>query len=278
MLRGLPASGKSTFALELVKNGNNWCRVNKDDIRLEYPQFSEKEVISFEDEQIIRALEDGMNVVVDDTNFNPFHEKRLRDIADKYLNSSEFEIKDFNTPLDECIKRDSLRDKSVGEKVIMDMHMKYIEPYLQAQKTIKHNPDLPDAYIFDIDGTLAKRVTDRGFYDWKRVGEDIVNEDVRNVLVSLVRDGKNIIVVSGRDSVCRKETIEWLNRKNLPFVNLLMREEGDNRKDNIIKLELYNNFIRDNYNILGVFDDRDSVVKMWRDIGLTCFQVAPGNF
>ena len=27
-----------------------------------------------------------------------------------------------------------------------------------------------------------------------------------------------------------------------------------------------------------VFDDRDKVVKMWRDNGLTCFQVAPGNF
>lgn len=27
-----------------------------------------------------------------------------------------------------------------------------------------------------------------------------------------------------------------------------------------------------------VFDDRNSVVKMWRLLGLTCFQVAEGDF
>lgn len=274
MLRGLPASGKSTFALELVKNGNNWCRVNKDDIRLEYPQFSEKEVVSFEDEQIIRALEDGMNVVVDDTNFNPFHEKRLRDIADKYLNSSEFEIKDFNTPLDECIKRDSLRDKSVGEKVIRDMHNKY----LNKSTKIEYNPNLPDAYIFDIDGTLAINNNGRSPYDYTKVHLDDVNKDVLRIYKYIMWEGVTRFIVSGRDDGCMEVTKKWFEDKQIPHDGIFMRKTGDKRKDAIVKKEIFDNNFRGKYNIIGVFDDRQQVVDMWREIGLTCFQVAPGNF
>lgn len=58
---------------------------------------------------------------------------------------------------------------------------------------------------------------------------------------------------------------------------LLMRPKKDNRKDSVIKKELFDK-IKDKYNIQYVFDDRDQVVEMWRELGLTCLKVADGNF
>jgi hypothetical protein len=57
-----------------------------------------------------------------------------------------------------------------------------------------------------------------------------------------------------------------------------MRKTDDNRKDCIVKKEIYETFIKDKYNVLFVMDDRNQVVNMWREQGLTCFQVADGNF
>jgi hypothetical protein len=57
-----------------------------------------------------------------------------------------------------------------------------------------------------------------------------------------------------------------------------MRKRGDKRKDVIVKKEIYEKFIKDNYEVFFVLDDRDQTVKGWRDLGLKCFQVAEGNF
>jgi hypothetical protein len=57
-----------------------------------------------------------------------------------------------------------------------------------------------------------------------------------------------------------------------------MREAGDHRPDWIVKKEIYNNLISKEFDVKLVFDDRQQVVDMWRSIGLTCFQVAEGNF
>lgn len=90
--------------------------------------------------------------------------------------------------------------------------------------------------------------------------------------------GHTIFAVSGRDSVCRTDTLAWLEKFGLEHDGLFMRAEKDNRKDDIIKKELYEQNIKDKYNVLGVFDDRNRVVDMWRAQGLTCFQVNYGFF
>lgn len=132
-----------------------------------------------------------------------------------------------------------------------------------------------DAYIFDIDGTLAIR-GDRSPFNWSKVGLDTVNEPVRKVLDRLEVDFP-IIILSGRDEVCREETEKWLKDNDIKYDKLFMRPEGNNEKDSIIKKRIYDD-IKTRYNILGVFDDRNQVVEMWRSLGLTCFQVAEGNF
>lgn len=86
-----------------------------------------------------------------------------------------------------------------------------------------------------------------------------------------------MIFVSGRSEYCRKDTEIWLMEYfNIP-TNLLMRKSDDNRKDSYVKYDILQDLAKA-YNICYVIDDRDQVVKMWRDSGIRCLQVAEGAF
>ena len=84
--------------------------------------------------------------------------------------------------------------------------------------------------------------------------------------------------MSGRDESARGATVHWLEKHKIPFQKLLMRANNDARKDSIIKEEIFWNEIEPHYNVLAVFDDRDQVVKMWRNLGIKTFQCDYGNF
>lgn len=139
------------------------------------------------------------------------------------------------------------------------------------------------AVIFDVDGTLAVRnETDpevRRFFDWDRVGEDLPNLAVIE-LAHVIAESKRyrMIVMSGRDEVCRWQTEMWLAAQGVVFDELHMRACKDNRPDTVVKRELYEAHIAGRYEVAFVVDDRASVVRMWRDLGLTVFQCAEGDF
>jgi predicted kinase len=128
-LRGLPASGKSTFAIEMLKDGKT-KRINKDLLREmlhngEYTPELEEFVIDVRNMLIRHILESGYNVVIDDTNLNPKHIEVIKLIAN--IHKVPLEIIDIDTPLDECIRRDSRRDNPVGEDIIRGMYEKYMK-------------------------------------------------------------------------------------------------------------------------------------------------------
>lgn len=133
--------------------------------------------------------------------------------------------------------------------------------------------------VCDIDGTAAKMV-DRSPYDYSKVLTDAPNDPVRTLLYALHKVGFGIVYVSGRpdEDNTRRNTKHWLVRHSFPRGELLMRPRGDRRPDNEVKLEIYKQQIQPKYDVLVVFDDRNRVVKMWRDQGLTCLQVAEGDF
>ena len=125
ILKGLPASGKSTFAKRLLETESNWKRVNKDDLRLmidpNWSQDKEDFIIKIRDQFILTALGEGFNVVVDDTNFGK-HEGHIRNLV---RGMADVEVTFFDVALEECVKRDSERSNSVGTKVIQDFYNKY---------------------------------------------------------------------------------------------------------------------------------------------------------
>ncbi len=135
-----------------------------------------------------------------------------------------------------------------------------------------YNPKFPDAVICDLDGTLAL-MNGRNPFDASTCSEDLLNE----VVAKLIKT-KNVLLVSGREDKYRDQTIQFLKKHNIHFEYLWMRKSGDFRKDAIIKTEIFNEHIRDRYNIEYVLDDRNQVVDMWRSMGLTCLQVADGDF
>lgn len=140
-------------------------------------------------------------------------------------------------------------------------------------------PNKTPAIICDIDGTAAQ-MKDRSPYDYTKVLDDLPSDAVRNTLYALRRIGYELIYVSGRpgSGKIRGDTLEWLVKHSFPKGELFMRPDKDMRPDNEVKLEIYIQQIKPRYDILLVLDDRNRVVKMWRQQGLTCFQVAEGDF
>lgn len=137
---------------------------------------------------------------------------------------------------------------------------------------------LPKAIICDLDGTLCLFKHHRDPYDASTCLNDLVNHPVRIIIESLNKS-HDIIFVSGRESKYQPQTVDWIGRYlRLKEWALFMRATDDNRKDSIVKQEIYDQFIKDKYDIEFVLDDRDQVVEMWRANGLTCLQVAEGNF
>lgn len=275
VLRGLPASGKSTFAKKLTEQG--WVRTNKDDIRASlycgnWKRKDEKQVIRVRNTIVADALFHRKNVVVDDTNLNPVHVKELGQMARKYDADFEVNEKFLEVPIEVCISRDLQRPNSVGEGVIRDMFHKWLKKPVTAKE---YDPSLPMAVIVDIDGTLAHMGGRRKPYDWHKVGLDEIDSGVAHLVdaIGMMKYAK-VFLFSGRDGVCRPETEEWLERHDIEYDHLEMRAKDDNRKDTEVKREMYDKIIEGNYNVLFVVDDRPQVCRMWRDeLGLRVLQV-----
>ncbi len=158
--------------------------------------------------------------------------------------------------------------------------------------------------IVDIDGTIAD-VTHRRHYiaskpkNWKAFEAamhlDPVKQDIIELIESLCLGGDYLVVLAtGRGEEHRETTLQWLADNNIyqtddkhwdfddmpvfTFEKLYMRPEQDNRPDTIVKREILDQIEDDGYHVWLAIDDRNSVVQMWRDAGVTCLQVAPGDF
>jgi len=279
-LRGLPSSGKSTHARSLVeKDPIKYVRISKDDLRKmfhdgKWSKAKEKMIQAFEFSIAQAALESGRIPIIDSTNFNPYHEERYRSLAE--FHGADFEIKEFDTPLDVCIDRDSKRENPVGVKVIMQMYNQYIRPKVH-RHSYEMDDSLPDAAIFDADGTLAL-MKNRGPFDWSRVGEDDVNEPVAHMARTYYDLGYQIIILTGRDGVCEKETKEWLEKHGIKYHHFFIRPEGNTENDALIKTRMFDENIRGKFNPRFIVDDRPRVCDAWRKMGLHVFQVGDPNY
>jgi len=144
-------------------------------------------------------------------------------------------------------------------------------------------------YLCDIDGTIADlshrlHFIQRDKPDWnaffRACVDDLPIQEVIDTVRLLSEGGAEILLLSGRSELVRFETLQWLQKFNVPCDALFMREEGDHRQDNIVKGEFLDDLFEkwEKNDIRGAFEDRKQVVDMYRARGLRVFQVAEGNF
>jgi predicted kinase len=311
--RGISGSGKSTWARQWVLiDPQHRAEVNRDHIRLMMhgghitkptdglvpvlDQDTEAMVTVASQTTVRELLKRGTNVVVSDTNLP---QRTARDWAKlAQFAKADFRVMDFsNVPLEICLDRNARRtgEGHVPPGVIERQYERFIaqlkggpmpQPIIDGDSGEPHLvawiAGLPSAYIVDIDGTVARNNGGRSPYDWSRVNEDEPVPNVVRTVQGLSDAGFDIIFMSGRmkTAACYAKTTTWLQKHGLvPYRGLYMRMDGDTRKDSIVKRELFDAYVRGKYNIVAVLDDRQQVVDMWRnELGLTCLQVAPGEF
>lgn len=313
ILSGLSGSGKTTFARQFCTENPNWLRVNRDDLRRSllsvalddywetWPDHEKDRIENLVNElqktAILDGLARGWHMLIDNTNLKLSYINQFRKLLTSHFDEVEIRYKLMDTPIDECIRRDQNRFGVVGEAVIrkqaerliaLKRKFKFQTEVLTRDPVFQRLQDesLPRCVLVDIDGTVAK-MGDRihgGRYpfDWHRVGEDLPKWSIIKLVKALQASGYRVVFFSGRDAVCRTETMEWINKHfgwQFSDYELFMRPEGDNSQDAIIKYKLFEKHIPGRYYVELVVDDRQQVVDMWRrQLGLTCVQVDYGDF
>lgn len=281
-MRGLPASGKSTRAKEIMEESGNVVRINKDLLRtmLHFDKWSGINESTTRDVARTIAsslLERGTNVLIDDTNLNDGTFQSWKDLALRI--GAKVEVINIDTPYAQCIMRDRTRENPVGDHVIVGMALQnglYPEP----QRGF---------VLCDLDGTLAD-IRHRLKYvktepkDWKSFFEHISEDSPRTEIIELIKaynlKGFDVIIVSARPDNYRKQTEEWLD-KNIdgplrPYKAVLMRRAGDRRPDTEVKADILSTYFKDLSKISLVIDDRPSVINMWKEKGLGVMDVGNG--
>ena len=291
--RGIQGSGKSTWAKAWAKEDpKHRVRFNWDDMR---NMMGEYWVPERENTGILKTLramflnemmDKGWDIVVDNMNLNPkdweFYEGFVKNHNEKGKTQYEIEYQDFFTPVEECIRRDSMRPNPIGADVIRATWKRYrhfiickqIEDKYYGQ--IPYNTEKKDCILVDMDSTLCANLTRRPFYEdgWK---EKLIYDSPILGTVSIVRAMRmtgtcDIIILTGRREDGREITEEWLETYRVPYTKLYMRGIKDYSKGEVFKEKILKEEILPNYNVLFAIDDDNKCVDMFRNNGITCLQ------
>lgn len=290
MEKGIPGSGKSTHARQLV-SGGDWSRVNKDDLRLMlhpgkvWKATDEKFVQKAEIEMVRALLGSHRNVVVDDTNLRDKDKERWKGVANEA--GVKFEVVFHDTLLDECIARVKARNAE-SRQAPVPIH-RIIE--MARQGNTQGAFPFVHEILVDIDGTLAD-IDHRRHHvrqekkSWPAFFSEMGNDTFRQAVWSQVKKEKvkhrscGIILVSARNEDHRNLTESWLRINGLfegeDYFALFMRRDGDSREDSLVKQEILDTFFKKE-RIVKVFDDRPRVLRMWANNGLSTVDVGTGE-
>ena len=282
ILRGISGSGKSTYARS-SSNGNTVI-VSRDLIR---PMFGVvgKTVLSPEKERLVtrieldlirEALYRGQDVIVDNTNLNGQFATRYAELA--HTMGATFSEKLFGVDVNVAVGRTDVPDSVVYRQAAQFAKIKPVVSRLpEPIRPIVMGEDRPEALIVDVDGTLAHVNPDnpRDPYDGYRAHEDLGDETLVEMLNALTYH-YFIYIVTGRGLRHRQMTEEWLYNHCVPYDHLWTRPDNDTGvPDAWVKYQIAKEIAR-THNIVGVFDDRERVVDMWRAAGIKTFDVGQG--
>lgn len=278
---GPPGCGKSTYAQRFIKNG--WTEINRDNVRFknkerDYYNYrgNEHKVTLTWNKELEDAIEIGNNIIISDTNLNL---ERLGNLKEK-LSQAGYVVteKHFQVDFEELLRRNNQRLGGVSYENLLNFYKRQQNQYNELFVPYEVDESLPWIYIFDIDGTLAER-GDRSPFDMSKVDLDTPIRHVVEIFHQLWFSGKQIFFFSGRSEDGREKTIQWMNKKlevdeKLARECLFMRQLGDNRKDYIVKAEMFNENVRGKFNVACVFDDRKQVIEQcWNILGVPVVNV-----
>ena len=296
--RGIPGSGKSTWVLDQIEKigPGKAVRINNDSLSESLfgaPYIAGNpaipDLLHYTRVSLLKTYLTCAHVEViflDNTNLVDKYLNQLAKVAQEY--GADFIVYDefLSVPTQVCIERDAARERSVGEDVIKRMASQAAGLLPWKPKTAPptilpyhNNVELPPVVLCDVDGTVAL-LGDRSPYDTTRVHLDSPNHHVIPTLDSLSKNYR-VIFLSGRSEEAREATEQWLREHVADGyeVELYMRAARDFRPDWIVKYELFQRHIADRYHVVAVLDDRDQVIRMWRDrLVLPTFQVNWGDF
>lgn len=293
---GCPGSGKSTWTREFIAKNPGYFNINRDDYRQSIMGHEERDQYKYSKKKegivtcmqfdaakgILYGGDSVKGVIISDTNLNPERRLMWETFAKEYGWKVEYKV--FDVPWTELVKRNSRRGpKAVPIDVLRSMYG-HMRAFL-GLPVYKGTPGKPKAVIFDVDGTLAKMV-DRSPYDLEKCDTDVINPMVVELSKMYNRQGYQIIVVSGRECGTEEDPMKYyrMTRKwvedvaGVPLVMQCQRVQGDTRKDDVVKEEIFWNHIAPHFDVKLAIDDRNQVVEMWRRIGIECWQVSHGDF
>lgn len=288
---GVSASGKSTYAFNMAETEpEKYLIVSRDKIRELLFGYSEKYVSNYykrkdihklekivtkyEDVLINEGLSEGKTVIMDSTHLDRKYIERYR-----YWNVPT-EVVFLDVEYNTALMRDNYRERQVGDFVIN----RQIERYERIKKNLeqypidftpieyvnsKHNPS---CVILDIDGTISEPC-DRNIYDGSKAINDVLQPHIFNA----IKHVEHLIICTGRSSEFDEVTKKWLANHGINYTRFYSRKTGDNRPDWQVKEEMWND-IMDSYHIDMMYEDRNSVIRRARALGLKVAQVKYGNY
>lgn len=304
LTRGIQGSGKSYWANNWVKEyPESRIRLNWDCLRNMFGEYwvpnREKSpfLSNLTNTFLYTAMENGWDIVIDNMNLNPKIWSDIQKKIDVYNAAhTEFkyklEYKDFfNVSVEECIRRDSIREHPIGENVIRQTYKKY-SSFIHAKLANDYFGNLntrdstkKNCILVDMDSTLCYNLSGRPFYGEgaaEGMLEDIPAKEVINLVEKYTSDDNvDVIVLTGREDTIdiRNATETWLTKHiKGPISKLIMRNEGDYRSDVECKLDLFKREIEPYYNVLFALEDSSEITKLWRDNGIVCLQTTDGTF
>jgi len=279
LYRGLDSAEKTAQSHEWVNEDRGWrIRVSQKELAeqtygrtpVELDRHASEALETLEHALVSGALKAGLSVAIDDNNLRTKTVREWQSKAEKL--KIELEIVDVETEITDA-NRDLYNRFFIKGKFPEIPAFAIDESEHGGWTTYVPDESLPKAYLFDIDGTLM-RMKGRSPFDWHRVHEDEAIEDVMRVARALQKE-YDIIALSGRDEVCFEDSLKSLTDNGVYPTALHMRPANSYIPDDIVKHDLFYQQVAPRYNIVGVFDDRLKVCRMWEAIGLTLFRVGP---
>lgn len=303
---GPSGSGKTTKAIELQKKRNKTFQiVSRDFIRkllnrnIYFNGLDFENVVNSIEENLVKNfIRNQISFIWDNCHLTKASIEDCVKLIRKLDSEYSIDLVIMDVTLAECKQRNSMRiEGKVPEDILenqFDKYKKNFNVYWEAlnieNKFEKYIPDslAPESIIVDLDGTLS-HPNGRGWFDYKDIIFDLADKEVARTLFLYKERGFKILIVTARENktfdgpifncINTLELTElWLKENKIPYDKIFIREEFDIRKDHEVKIEIFNKYIRNNYNVQLVLEDRDSVVELWRDLGIKCYQVQNGNY